>query len=84
MRTFTLVLILVLSALAAGDVDTINGLKGIQSVSVVVNAFTPEQIRYGLNPVEISDRIAKTLENYNITPVFAAKIKRTIDKVWEA
>ena len=54
MRTVALVLILVLSALAAGDVNSIEGLKGLREVAVVVDAFTPEQFQHGLNPIEFA------------------------------
>ncbi|GEM_PF-5150601 len=74
MRTVALVLILVLSALAAGDVNSIEGLKGLREVAVVVDAFTPEQVQHGLNPIEFAARIAKTLEEYKLTPISADKL----------
>ena len=71
MKKLWIVLTLVLSGFVFADVDSIDSLKGINEIAVVVDAFTPEQIRLGLNPVEISERIAKTLMDYNISPVSA-------------
>ena len=75
----TVAFVLVLSSFVIADVESIEGLKGLREVAVVVDAFTPEQIQHGLNPLDLAERIAKTLEEYKVKPISADELSESPD-----
>lgn len=67
-------LILSLVSPLYADVESVESLKGVEEVAVVVDALTQEQLRYGLDPLELADWIATELDNNNIKPLSGDKL----------